>query len=93
MNKITLTTVIERQGDYPFQKVAGETVIVEPAAKLLHHLNETASEIWGFLDRPRTVEAIINQLVETYETDPATLETDTRRFLEEMSEMHLISLK
>ena len=93
MSTIKSTATVERTGDYPFQKIVDETVIVEPKAKLMHQLDEVGSNIWEFLDTPHTVEEIIAMIMENYDVDASRAETDVVQFLQEMEKRQLVKIK
>ena len=87
---LTLNDRLKRSGDYPFQKVLEETVIVEPQARLLHALNEIGSLLWAQLARPQTVRVLIERVTAEYEIDDDTARADVMAFLQEMLKRRLI---
>lgn len=93
MTNIRLEDTIQRVGTYPFQKVLDETVIVEPRAKLMHQLDEVASDIWELLAKPRPVREIINLIAEDYDVDHKTVQADITQFLRAMMKRNLITVK
>lgn len=68
----------------PFQEIQGQIIVVRPAAQELHHLDETASFLWNFLERPRTVADLRDALCSEFEVSPEDAERDVRAFLDDL---------
>ena len=75
--------------------LAGEKIIVPVRGKVgdlnnIYTLNAVANDIWNLLDGQRTVQQIVKQLEEEYETDSETLTNDVSRTLDELSGAGLV---
>lgn len=73
-----------RNDALPCQEIQGQAVIVCPARRELHQLDETATFLWNRLDRPRSAAELAEALCEEFEVDPERAERDTRAFLAEL---------
>jgi Coenzyme PQQ synthesis protein D (PqqD) len=58
--------------------VDGETVVYDPDADLLHHLDRTASAVWSHLDGEVTLEALAGQMAATFGAPERTIGRDIR---------------
>jgi hypothetical protein len=56
-----------RVGDLPFQTLDDETIVVDPARREVHLLNETATRIWELCASPRTVDDLVAGLSAEYD--------------------------
>ena len=92
MTDIQLGSTIKRNNSYPFQRVMDETVIVEPRTRQMHHLNEIGTDIWDILSEPHTIRDVISRIMEGYEVDNTTLQSDVMNFLQEMMSRNLIMI-
>jgi hypothetical protein len=87
---LTPTTLLRQSEEVAFQEIEGETIIVLPRTQAMHHLNETGSALWKFLETPRTVREAIEHLGEHYEVDRQTCEKDVLAFLQESIEKRFV---
>lgn len=67
--------------DTPARTVEGEAIVITPEDSTLHTLNETATFIWDRADGTRTLEAITQEMLETYEVEEQILRTDAQEFV------------
>ncbi len=81
---------IRRDPALPFQEVEGQAVIVAPARRELHELDEAATFLWAQLARPRTVEDLVEAVLEEFEVDRAAAEKDVRAFAAALEEKGLV---
>jgi hypothetical protein len=66
------------------QEVAGEIVILDIDSEKYYTLNPVASRIWQLLPSLENVEASIQQLLQFYLVDEATLSRDLTLFVQEL---------
>jgi hypothetical protein len=69
-----------RVADLPFQTLDEETLVVNPARREVHLLNDTATRIWELCASPRTVDEVVAKLADEYDA-PAE---DLRRAVVEL---------
>ena len=74
----------------PFQEIQGQAVVVVPARRELHELDETATFLWSALAKDRSVADLVGALCEEFEVDPATAESDVREFLSSLEKKGLV---
>ena len=79
-----------RDARLPHQEVQGQTVVVAPARREVHELDETATFLWSALARERTVADLVASLCEEYEVEAADAEQDVRGFLALLEEKGLV---
>ncbi len=76
----TANTTWKRVTDLPFQTMDEETIVINPARREVHLLNETATRIWELCASPRTVDDLVAGLSDEYDA-PAE---DVRRAVVEL---------
>jgi hypothetical protein len=79
-----------RDGRLPFQEIQGQAVVVVPARRELHQLDETATFLWLALAKESTVADLAAALCGEFEVDEATAEQDVREFLASLEEKGLV---
>ena len=65
----------------PFQEIQGQAVVVVPARRELHELDEVASFLWAQLAKERSVADLVAALCDEFEVEAGVAETDVREFL------------
>jgi hypothetical protein len=70
--------------------VDGEVFMLSPRAQSYFGLGETGTKIWNFIQRPRKISEICDELTQTYDVEPDVCERETLIFLEELLEQKLI---
>lgn len=82
---------LRRNDTLPCQEIGGRAVIVCPARRELHQLDETATFLWHLMDRPRSVGELAEALCEEFDVDPERAERDIRSFLGDLERKGLAS--
>ncbi|MBV6627770.1 MAG: PqqD family protein [Rivularia sp. (in: Bacteria)] len=72
------------------QELTGEIVILEMESESYYNLNSVASRIWELLTSLENVEASIQQLLQVYLVDEATLSQDVTNFADEFVQEGLL---
>lgn len=85
-----LSTVLSRGEDYVFNEVDGELVMMNIETGSYASMNETGKSIWGLLEEPKTVELILNALIEEYEISLEAAQQDVLPFLTQLEEQSII---
>ena len=75
-----------------FQEVSGETVLLDLSSENYFGLDEIGTRIWEMLNGGASVGEVVDALLEEYDTDRKTLESDVAELLENLAEAGLISL-
>jgi hypothetical protein len=79
-----------RDSRLPFQEIQGQAVVVVPACRELHELDETATFLWSALAKDRSVADLVDALCGEFEVDAATAEADVREFLSSLEKKGLV---
>ncbi len=79
-----------RDARWPFQEIQGLTVVVVPARRELHELDEAATILWRRLAEPCDAAGLAAALMEEYEVESGEAERDARGFLETMEAKGLV---
>ena len=80
----------QRDTRLPFQEVQGQAVVVAPARREVHELDETGTFLWAELARERTVQDLVGALCEAYDVEEEAAERDVRDFLALLEEKGLV---
>jgi hypothetical protein len=78
----TSNAIWRRAADLPFQTLEEETIVINPARREVHLLNETATRIWELCASPRSVDDLVAGLCEEYDVAAE----DVRRAVVELLE-------
>ena len=73
-------------------EVDGEMVGLHVDNGTCYGFNGTAYRIWQLIEQPKTVAALCAVLVEEFEIDAVTCETDVREVLQDLSQDGLVTL-
>ena len=72
-------------------QVAGDSIVVlDLQGSEYLRLNGTGRTIWELLVEPRTVEELVNIVMDEYDIDRDTATTDTERFIDDLARRGLI---
>ena len=79
-----------RRTGLPYQEIQGKCVVVAPARREMHELDETATFLWSALAKAATIADLSAALCEEYEVEPAEADRDVRRFVASLEEKGLV---
>lgn len=82
--------VFRQNPDTASRVIGGLAYVVDPATGELHGFNEVATRVWTLLDGARSLGDVITCIVEEYEIDRRTAETDVLELLEALSAKNLV---
>lgn len=91
--KITNNTLIKHKKNVIYKTVDGVVYLLDPANGTIHTLNQTASFLWEFLDKPRTFKSIVDAIYQTFEVQRSKAIIDCRKFINSYEELGFIELK
>jgi hypothetical protein len=77
--------------DVLFQEVSGEIVLLDLASEKYFGLDEVGARIWTLLSEGRAVGEVVEALLQEYDVDRATLESDMESLLTSLLEAGLIA--
>lgn len=81
----------QRDARLPFQEIQGQAVVVVPARRELHEMDETATFLWAELAKPRTVRDLADALCAEFEVGVDVAEADVKEFLRSLEDKGLVS--
>ena len=70
--------------------VAGELCLLEPQRAQLYILNDTASAVWQLLRSGTAFDAIVTQLAEQFDVEPALVQDGVSAALAQLEQSHLL---
>ncbi len=90
------TATFVRAEDFATRKVAGETILVPirrgvADLECVYTLDEVASAIWRSLETPKTVEAIVADIVREFEVPDVDARRDAEEFLANLEGAGLVT--
>ena len=77
--------------DVLFQEVGGETVLLDLDSERYFGLDAVGTRVWALINEGMALGEVINTLLEEYEVDRVTLESDVEALLESLREAGLIT--
>jgi hypothetical protein len=87
--------VFRKRGDVVSRDIAGETILVPIRGKLadmqrIFSLTPVASYIWGRLDGEKSLEMILQDVMDNFDVGHTEAEKDLREFMEELFKAGLL---
>ncbi len=73
-------------------EIDGEVVLMSLVTGRTFGLDKRASRIWSLLEQPRTIEAIVTELLKVYDTTPEKCLAGVITFASNLSEAQLASV-
>ncbi len=84
------STKFLRNESYIWRVIDGETVIMSPFGDKLYALNDVGTFIWELLDGSKTIDDIVNSILEDYEIKDNIAYNDVIGFIEKLSENNML---
>ena len=84
--------VFELSSEVLFQEVSGELVLLDMASESYFGLDEVGARVWSILGEGQSFGQVLDRLLEEYDVDRATLESDVAALLDSLKEAGLISV-
>lgn len=83
------------KGDFVHREIAGEHILVPIGSENMNYnglfsLSEVAARIWEILPECDTQEQIVNTILNEYEVERETAETDVKEFLDQLKKMRIL---
>ena len=91
-----LPTRVAISPDILFQELDGETVLVDPhrgIPRRVFVLDDIGSRIWQMLAEDGETANVVEQLLELYDVDEATLRRDLANFIAELIEKRVLTVQ
>jgi hypothetical protein len=91
--KLLRDSIVNVAGEQVSCDLAGEMVILSVQSGQYFGLNEVGARIWNLIQEPKTVDAVLEALLQEYDVTPDRLEGDVLTLLEQMAINKLIEIK
>jgi PqqD family protein of HPr-rel-A system len=89
-----MTTSWSRDPALPYQRMDEEMIVIDPRAREVHLLNETAARIWDLLETPASVDELCAALADEYEgATPEALRAEVEGFVKDLSGKGLLAAR
>lgn len=94
MNQVasTFTFKVAIPNNVLAQELGGEVVLVNLENETYYSLNQVGSRMWQLLTEQNDVETVMQQLLQTFAVDEATLRQDVALLIDELVEEGLLSI-
>lgn len=92
-SKISLDSVVLRSPEHVFSDIDGEVVLLGIETGHYYGFDAVLSEIWGMMEAPVAVSALVDRLLERYEVERAVCEADVLKIFNRMLDDKLIEIE
>lgn len=93
MDVITVRSVVEAKPEPLVAPLAEGLVILQVETDRYYNLNELGTEVWGLIQKPTTVNEIVDGITSTYDVDAERCEADIVSLLQDMARARLITVR
>jgi hypothetical protein len=88
-----INSVVVASSEVLSSDIGGESVILNLNSGIYYSLTQVGATVWNFIQTPKTVEEILDLILQEYEVDSAQCEQDLLVLLEELLASDLIEVK
>lgn len=81
--------MFQRNPDVAWRVYDGEAFMIS-SGNIIHVLNETATDVWMFLEENKTTGEVAAMLAKRYEVDEGTAEKDALELLNDLKNKELV---
>lgn len=81
---------LRRDSRWPFQEIEGKVVVVVPARREVHQLDEVGTFVWKCLEAARTPEEVVAAVCAEFEVEEDRARRDVAEFLASLEEKGLV---
>lgn len=92
MSQITEDTTFVTASSAISTDLEGEAVILDTTASEYYGLNEVGTRVWTLLQEPKTLDEIVDALLEEYSVDRDQCEEDVKELIDQMMEKDLLEV-
>ncbi len=91
--ELSPSAIIVRSPDQVSGDLDGKVVLLSIENGEYYNMNEVGSRIWALLEKPMTVNALIERLLEEFEVERATCEKEAMGFLTQLQKDKLLKVE
>lgn len=91
MQELTLKTSVFRKPDLVSTDMDGDTVMMSIERGEYYGIGGIGTRVWNLLEKPLTIEEIIQDICSEYEVPEATCQADVFGFISELAKNDLIT--
>lgn len=91
MSPVSASTRYSRRADSIATEIDGEAVVMSLATGRTYGLDKRGSRIWALLEQPSTVDALVQALLQQYDTTAEQCRADVVAFAEKLLALELIT--
>lgn len=88
---LTTHDVIVKRDDQMEASIGSETLVMRVDSGYYYSVDETGQAIWAAIEGPTPVNAIVEALLDQYDVEQETCETETLTFLNDLLAQNLIN--
>jgi len=92
MSKVLLDSTIVRSSDQVSTDLGGEAVILSLQSQEYFGLEDVGARIWDIIQEPKTVQEILNAVLNDYAVEPKRCERDLLAVLQQLADEGLIEV-
>jgi hypothetical protein len=85
-------SIISRNGDIPSQKIDDETVFFSLENSEYYGIDTIGSEIWKLIEKPITLNKLIDELLKDYDVTREQCTQDVLGFLQKLENKSLVKI-
>lgn len=89
---LTINSILVHEPGLSTTEVDGRIVVLSLQAASYFDLNKVASEIWGMLSRPCSIDHILQELSQHHDVDAGDLSRDVLSFLQSLIAQRLVRI-
>jgi hypothetical protein len=89
--KLRSSITVEEKAAFTTRESERGLILLDMNKDKMYEVNESGSEIIKLIQKGAKLEDIIDTLLEIYEVDKDTLESDVKEFLKKLKEFNLLS--
>lgn len=89
---VHLGDIVTKSDNHMEADIGSETLMMSVGRGRYYSVEETAQTIWSLIEKRSSVDSIVDALLEKYDVDRETCETETLLFLNALLDQNLIFL-
>jgi hypothetical protein len=89
---VSIRSSVVASGDQVSSNLGGEVAILDVEAGMYYGLDEVGARVWTLIQSPKTVDEVLQVLLDEYEVEPGRCEQDLISLLQSMADEGLIEV-